>query len=98
MVKTMNEKNADVLKKLPASIQAIFGFALLAVGIKVMFDATPISRLVMSNPELVIQYIFFLIGVLYLISGVPSLIEGVMTMNAQRERQKLLDVPAKERK
>ena len=94
----MNEKNADVLKKLPASIQAIFGFALVAVGINVMLNATMIANMVMENPQLVIQYLFFLIGVLYLINGVPSLIEGVMTMNAQRERQKLLEVPAKERK
>jgi len=94
----MNENDKPILKKLPASIQAIFGFALVAVGINVMLNATMIANMVMENPQLVIQYLFFLIGVLYLISGIPSLIEGVMTMNAQRERQKLLEVPAKERK
>jgi hypothetical protein len=93
----MNNTDLNILKKLPASIQAIFGFALVAVGINVMLNATMISNMVMENPQLVVQYLFFLIGVLYLIGGVPSLIEGVMTMNAQKEQQKLLEMEIKKR-
>lgn len=94
----MTNIDPALIKKLPASIQALFGFALVAVGVNVMLNATMISNMIMQNPELVAQYLFFLIGILYLISGIPSLIEGVMTMNAQRERQKLLEVPVKEKK
>jgi len=93
----MNNTDLNILKKLPASIQAIFGFALVAVGINVMLNATMISNMVMENPQVVAQYLFFLIGVLYLIGGVPSLIEGVMTMNAQKEQQKLLEMEIKKR-
>jgi hypothetical protein len=90
--------NQNITKKLPASIQALFGFALVAVGVNVMLNGSVWITLVSTNPQLVVQYIFYLVGILYLLSGIPSLIEGVMTMNAEREKEKLLEVPTKERK
>lgn len=91
----MTGDSKSILKKLPSAIQTLFGFALVVVGVNVMLNTGTWIAIYASNPQMVIQYLFFLIGILYLLHGIPSLIEGVMTMNAERGRQTLLEIPRK---
>jgi hypothetical protein len=80
------------IRKAPSAIQATFGFALIAVSMYIITNSQQLS----TGGPLALWLLFCLVGGLYLINGLPSFIEGVMTMNAEyEERKRLLQQPKK---
>jgi uncharacterized membrane protein HdeD (DUF308 family) len=60
----------DSFKKLPVAWQAVMGIALVAVGAVVMLNASTLP----------VEYVYLFVGALFLLNGVPSLLEGTMTI------------------
>ena len=72
--------NVITFGKLPIAFQALFAFVLVIFGMWMAVFAT-----LWANGSNQLQLIFLSIAVLYLVTGVPSLIEGVMLMFRNKE-------------
>ena len=64
--------------KMPIAMQVLVGFILIAYGIVMM-----VNNQVYAAGDIRFTLAFLSIGVLYLIAGLPSFIEGVMIMYRQ---------------
>lgn len=81
----------EALKKTPTAIQATFGFALCALAAFIGINAFTLAQ-----GDLVTALIILLLSGIYAILGLPSLVEGVLTMNAEyEERKRLVQQPKK---
>lgn len=65
---------------MPVAIQAVLGFALFILGAFIMHEAT-----FWADGDFRFLLAFFFIGVLYLVNGVPTMLEGAMTMIYKKE-------------
>lgn len=61
--------------KMPVAIQAVLGLALTVLGAWSILHAE-----FWADGDVRFQLLFFMAGVLYLVNGVPSLLEGAMTI------------------
>jgi len=66
--------------KMPIAMQAILGFVLMAYGIVMMMN-----NQIYADGDIRFVFAFLSIGVLYLVAGAPSFIEGVMIMYRQSQ-------------
>ena len=66
--------------KIPVSMQAVFGFAMLVLGAAIMLYAP-----YWSQGDIRWLAAFQFTGALYLINGIPSMVEGFMTMFYKKE-------------
>jgi len=66
--------------KMPVALQVLIGFVLLAYGVVIMVNAQ-----MNSGGDLRFVFTFLSIGVLYIVAGAPSFIEGIMIMNRQSD-------------
>ena len=64
-----------IVGKLPVGIQTVLALALTAIGVFTILNATA-----MSTDDSRWFLVFCLIGVMFLVNGIPSLLEGAMTM------------------
>lgn len=64
-----------IVGRLPIGIQTVLALALAAIGVVTILNATA-----MSVDDGRWFLVLCLIGVLYLVNGIPSLLEGAMTM------------------
>jgi len=69
--------------KLPIAVQTLLAFTLTIIGV-----LTAVNAPAMSGDDVRWLYTFLLIAVLYLIAGIPSLLEGGMTMFYSKEEEK----------
>ena len=67
--------NSSSFGKLPVVFQALLGFVLLAYGVIMMINTNSYS-----NGDYRFVAAFLSIGVLYIVAGAPSFIEGIMIM------------------
>lgn len=64
--------------KMPVAFQAIIGFVLMAYGVVLM-----VNNEIYASGDIRFSFAFLSIGVLYLVAGLPSFLEGVMIMYRQ---------------
>ena len=69
----------EAVDKLPTVFKTLIGFALFCVGVYQIGFAT-----LWADGNIQLFYIFVALGVLYIVNGVPSLLDGVMTMFANK--------------
>ena len=67
--------------KLPVAFQALLGIVLFAFGAYMILFSDAWS---LGNPQFLILYIA--VGVLYITTGLPPMIEGVMTMTRETKK------------
>jgi hypothetical protein len=64
------------IKKMPVAVQAVITFVLVCIGVMLATVGAP--TLSNGDPRFFIAFMF--IAVLYLVAGLPGLVESVMTM------------------
>lgn len=64
------------IKKMPVAVQAVITFVLTCIGIMLATWGAP----VLSGGDIRFFVAFLFIAVLYLVAGLPGLIESIMTM------------------
>jgi hypothetical protein len=74
--------------KLPIAFQVMLGFVLSLYGAKMLYDTTMYAA---GDYRFVV--LFLSVGVLYIVAGAPSLIEGIMIMYNDRTKPAADGVP-----
>lgn len=77
---------SDVTRKMPLGWQAVFCFALVVMGVMIMASW---AKTLSEAGTIGLWIAYLLIGALFLIAGLPGLIEAIMTMNAEAEKAKI---------
>jgi len=70
----------ESIDKLPVAFKTLIGFVLFATGVyQIAFAGT------WSMGDIRFYYIFVALGVMFVVNGVPALLDGVMTMFAKKD-------------
>ena len=70
----------EAVDKLPVAFKTLIGFVLFAAGAYQIAFAS-----MWSMGDICFFYIFIAIGVLFIVNGLPSLLDGIMTMFAEKK-------------
>jgi hypothetical protein len=66
--------------KMPIAFQVLLGFVLMVYGVMMMTSAQ-----LYAMGDIRFVYIFLSVGVLFIVAGAPSFIEGIMIMYRQQK-------------
>ena len=70
----------EAVDKLPVAFKTLIGFVLFATGAYQIAFAS-----VWSMGDIRFYYTFVAIGVMFIVNGLPSLLDGIMTMFADKK-------------
>ena len=67
--------DTESFDKLPVAFKTLIGFALFCAGISQIAFAS-----MWSNGDIRFLYVFVALGVMFVVNGLPAMIDGIMTM------------------
>jgi len=70
----------EAVDKLPTAFKTLIGLVLFATGAyQILFAAD------WASGDIRFYYIFVALGVMFIVNGLPSLLDGIMTMFAEKK-------------